>query len=110
MSVTQPPWEAEAPAGVVNIRSGEPYDVFIGRPSKWGNPFKIGRDGNREAVIAKYKQWLTELYDGRYRPLFYEATTELSGKVLGCFCAPLRCHGDVIREVCNAYWKGLWSS
>jgi hypothetical protein len=33
----------------------EPYDVYIGRPSKWGNPFQIGRDGTRDEVIAKYR-------------------------------------------------------
>ena len=102
--------DSEAPAGVVNIRSGEPYDVFIGRPSKWGNPFKIGRDGDRDEVLRKYERWLMELRNGRYRPLFYEATTELSGKVLGCYCAPLRCHGDVLIERVDAYYHALWSS
>ncbi len=31
----------------------EPYDVYVGRPSKWGNPFVIGRDGRRGEVIRK---------------------------------------------------------
>jgi hypothetical protein len=33
-------------------------DVYVGRPSKWGNPFVIGRDGSREEVIAKYRAWI----------------------------------------------------
>jgi hypothetical protein len=33
-------------------------DVYIGRGSKWGNPFKIGVHGNREEVIAKYEEYL----------------------------------------------------
>jgi len=37
-----------------------PYDVYIGRPSKWGNPFAIGRDGDRATVIRKYQQWLSQ--------------------------------------------------
>lgn len=35
-----------------------PYDVHIGRPSKWGNPFSIGKDGNRYQVIDKYREWI----------------------------------------------------
>jgi hypothetical protein len=43
---------------VVHCRR-EKYDVYIGRPSKWGNPFVVGRDGNRLEVIKKYRLWLT---------------------------------------------------
>ena len=32
--------------------------VYVGRPSKWGNPFAIGRDGTRDQVIAKYRVWI----------------------------------------------------
>ena len=40
----------------------EPFDIYIGRPSKWGNPFVIGRDGNREQVIEhQMKQLVVEL-------------------------------------------------
>jgi len=42
---------------VVNLRK-EKYDVYIGRGSKWGNHFVVGRDGSREEVIAKYKEWI----------------------------------------------------
>jgi uncharacterized protein DUF4326 len=34
--------------------------VYIGRGSKWGNPFRIGRDGNRAIVIAKFERWLAD--------------------------------------------------
>jgi hypothetical protein len=34
------------------------YDVYIGRGSKWGNPFVIGKDGDRDEVIAKYREWI----------------------------------------------------
>jgi hypothetical protein len=79
---------------VVNCRKF-PYDVFIGRPSKWGNPFKIGRDGSREEVIHKYEEWLHDTYLVTDLP-------ELRGKILGCFCAPLGCHGDVLARLANA--------
>jgi hypothetical protein len=66
------------------------FDVYIGRPSKWGNPFVIGRDGTREEVIAKYAAWLKD------QPELIAALPELRGKVLGCWCTPKRCHGNVL--------------
>ena len=73
------------------------HDVYIGRPSKWGNPFVVGKDGTREEVIAKYRAHV--LGDAQ---LLAAARTELRGKVLGCWCAPLPCHGDVLVEIANA--------
>lgn len=66
------------------------YDVYIGRPSKWGNPFEIGKDGTREEVIAKYRAWIVQ------QPHLIAALPELRGKTLGCWCAPKACHGDVL--------------
>lgn len=71
------------------------YDVYIGRPSKWGNPFVIGRDGTRAEVIAKYKAWL----EGQ--PHLMDDLHELKGKTLGCWCAPAACHGDILMELAN---------
>ena len=70
-----------------------PYDVYIGRPSKWGNPFKVGRDGTRDQVIARYQAWL------HTQPQLLAALPELAGKTLGCWCAPNRCHGDVLARL-----------
>ncbi len=70
----------------------ERYDVYIGRPSKWGNPFVIGRDGDRNTVIEKYKKWIV------MQPQI-NALEELRGKILGCWCAPKRCHGDALIEL-----------
>lgn len=79
-------------------RSAIPPDaVYIGRPSKFGNPFKIGRDGTREEVIAKYRQYI------ELNPLLKDAAVrELRGHDLVCWCAPLPCHGDVLLEIANA--------
>jgi len=82
---------------VVNVKAGDAYDVFIGRPSKWGNPFRIGRDGNREAVIAKFRAFMESSPEAQL-----EAREELCGKVLGCFCAPLPCHGDILAEYASS--------
>lgn len=71
----------------------EKYDVYIGRPSRWGNPFSIGKDGTREEVIDKYRDWI------RNQPSLMSAIHTLRGKTLGCWCAPLPCHGDVLLEL-----------
>jgi hypothetical protein len=34
------------------------YDIYVGRPSKFGNPFVIGKDGTRQEVVNKYREWL----------------------------------------------------
>lgn len=79
-------------------RHGIPPDaVFIGRPGKWGNPFIIGRDGNRAQVVAKYSAWLAGQPE-----LLLQARRELHGRDLVCFCAPLQCHGDVLLEIANS--------
>lgn len=78
-----------------NCRTGN-HDVHIGRPSKWGNPFRIGRDGTRQEVVRKYAEYLR----GR-RDLVADARVELQGKVLGCYCSPLLCHGDVLARVAD---------
>jgi hypothetical protein len=80
-------------AKVVNIRK-EKCDVYIGRPSIFGNPFEIGKDGTREEVINKFYSYF---YHRLYHDMeFVNKVKELQGKKLGCFCAPLPCHGDII--------------
>ena len=79
-----------------------PDAIYVGRPSKWGNPYAIGRDGTREEVIARYRTWLgTMIYDFDilHRRLNIE---ELRGKDLVCWCSPLPCHADVLLELANA--------
>ena len=74
---------------VVNIYTDE-YDVYIGRGSKWGNPYVIGKDGNRNQVIEKYEEYI------RNKPELLDSLCELVGKKLGCFCFPKKCHGDIL--------------
>jgi hypothetical protein len=71
----------------------EEYDIYIGRPSKWGNPFQIGRDGNRQEVIRKYREYILS-NDELLKDLH-----ELKGKTLGCWCKPSACHGDVLVDL-----------
>jgi hypothetical protein len=80
---------------VVNWKK-EPFDVYIGRLSKWGNLFKIGKDGSREEVIQKYRHWILA------NPvLMAQVPSELKGKKLGCWCEPNACHGDVLAELAD---------
>lgn len=83
--------------GQVVNRHRDAYDVYIGRPSAFGNPFVIGRDGNREEVIAMYRVWLLKRM--KASPSFATLVKMLAGKTLGCYCAPLHCHGDVLLEI-----------
>ena len=81
----------------------EKYDVYIGRPSPWGNPFSEKKEtlaryrtATREEAIQKYEEWLMAQPD-----VVELVKTELKGKVLGCWCHPKSCHGDVLARVAN---------
>lgn len=86
---------------VVHINK-TPYDVYIGRPSKWGNPFSH-RPGTaakyvvatREEAISKYREYLLS------SPELLDQLHELKGKTLACWCKPLSCHGDILAELAN---------
>lgn len=81
-------------------------DVYIGRAvrrggwdlpaSKWANPFTVAQCGSAEAAVAEYRKHLMR------RPDLIAALPELRAKVLGCFCKPDACHGDVLVEMVNA--------
>lgn len=68
--------------------------VYIGRGSKWGNPFEIGTDGDRDYVIDSYA-----LYYFPRKLSLADTLPELAGKVLECYCVPERCHGEVLIEM-----------
>ena len=98
MSPTQDPSTSRAVAyrtRVVHCKRA-PYDAYIGRGGRWGNPFVIGRDGDRAEVIAKYERWLLT------QPELLAALPQLRGRTLGCWCAPRPCHGDVLARLADA--------
>lgn len=84
---------------IFNIhQSGVPADaVNIMRPSKWGNPFKIGVDGTRAEVIEKFREFVFADPE-----LLEQVRTELAGKDLVCCCKPKACHGDILIEIANS--------
>jgi Domain of unknown function (DUF4326) len=77
------------------LRGTVANSVYIGRPSMWGNPFVIGKDGSRTDVIAKYERWLIQ----QLRLLVQ--LDRLRGRHLVCWCAPQPCHGDVLLRLAN---------
>lgn len=79
-------------ARAVNMRH-EPYDVFVARPSRWGNPYREGPDGSLDEVLVKYEAYV------RSRPDLMNALPELRGKRLGCWCWPKKCHADVLARM-----------
>ena len=85
------------PTRVVHCKSGEAFDVYVGRPSPFGNPFKPGHDGTRAEVILKFEEWV------RSQPeLVARIKQELRGRVLGCWCMPHQlCHGRVLAAIAD---------
>jgi uncharacterized protein DUF4326 len=84
------------------VHKREPHDVYIGRPSKWGNPFSHlpntsarFRVATRDEAVDAYAQYICET------PRLLADMHELRGKTLGCWCAPQRCHGDVLLVLAN---------
>lgn len=85
---------------LVNRHKGE-FDIYIGRGTIWGNPHPIdlGAGISRQVSIEMYREYLYECLEGGI--ITIEDVLSLSGKRIGCSCAPLPCHGDVIIEVFN---------
>lgn len=71
--------------------------VYIGRPSKWGNPFEMTGSKSRETSLADYEDWLMTQPE-----LIAAAKKELVGRDLVCFCAPKACHGDFLLKIANS--------
>lgn len=89
---------------VIHIRNAPPAwqwnedYVYIGRPSKWGNPFVLRGDDERGDTILRYKHWLSAPEQDALRAQI----DELRGKTLVCFCKPAPCHGDVLVAIIEA--------
>lgn len=80
-----------------NFPKGLPFgSVYVGRPTKFGNPFQINAESERDDIVEKYIQYMKE------NPLLCEdAKRELKGKDLVCWCSPKRCHADILIKIAN---------
>jgi len=65
--------------------------VRIDRGTKYGNPFLLDADGDRDCVCDSYERHYLP-----HKPSITADTNKLKGKVLVCHCYPLRCHGDAL--------------
>lgn len=104
-----------------------PDAIYVGRPTKWGNPFAIGdvidrvhvtptpgssiRGGVAELIVTSradaagvYRRWITgtPMLTERARPTLDDLRDALAGRDLACWC-PLSspCHADVLLELAN---------
>jgi hypothetical protein len=80
---------------IVNLKYNRDC-IKIDRSTIFGNPFRIGIDGDREEVIKKYEEWIMK---DKQEILRNKMKKELKGKTLGCWCKPLSCHGDIIIKI-----------
>lgn len=79
--------------------------VYVGRPSPFGNPFEIGKDGNRDEVIDKYREYFFDKIKKSLR--FKKDVIKLLGRDLVCWCAPLACHAQVIIDWLRSREEGI---
>jgi hypothetical protein len=89
---------------IVHCKSGEPFDVYVGRPSKFGNPFTHKPNttaeflvSSQEEAVLRFDEWI------RTQPELLEAVKrELRGKVLACWCGPRdACHAQILATIAN---------
>lgn len=80
----------------------EEFDIYVGRGSKWGNPYSHKEGtlaehvvGSRREAIEKFEEYLLSNED------LMSSLNELKGKVLGCWCKPKSCHGDILLKYAN---------
>jgi Domain of unknown function (DUF4326) len=73
-----------------------PNDVYVGRPSIYGNPFRVAPNGDLRAGVEQYRKWLLA-----QPKLVARVKRELRGKNLVCWCAPQPCHADVLLAIAN---------
>jgi len=99
------------PTTVVNKKTGEPYDIYIGRPSFFGNPYKVGDttwDGihisSREAALELYERLMWKRLNDENMTWWLHELEKMRGKRLGCWCKPLPCHGDVLVKIIGIIW------
>lgn len=86
---------------VTNVKTDN-YDIYVGRGSKWGNPFSHLKQSSakwhvssRDEAIDSYAKWI------QTQPELVAALPELKGKILGCWCKPKRCHAEILAKLAN---------
>ncbi|UCG52923.1 MAG: DUF4326 domain-containing protein [Candidatus Latescibacterota bacterium] len=78
-----------------------PETVYVGRPTRWGNPFLVGDVFTRMQAVAAYRSYIETMIESK--PEIYDLG-QLRGKNLACWC-PLNqpCHADVLLELARQF-------
>lgn len=75
--------------------------ITVARPTRWGNPFRVGVHGDAVRCVARYRAWLLDAAPGA--PTREQVRAALRGHDLACWCAlDAPCHADVLLELANA--------
>ncbi len=83
------------------LQAGDPTVVRVDRFTKWGNPWVMDGEADRERVISQHRDWFL----AQPTTVHAVAVEDLRGKDLACWCAPKACHADVLLEFVNATLK-----
>lgn len=85
-----------------------PGGIRIDRATKWGNPFIMYKEEDRDHVCEQYEKWLKEqIAAGK---ISQQDLAALADHDLYCWCAPLRCHGEILHRMAQEAKKCLKSS
>lgn len=87
---------ASSDARVIGWAQPKGLIVYVDRTSPWGNPFVLNADGDRDQVCDAYAEHYLP-----HKPSLQSKLGSLKGKGLVCHCAPLRCHADTLKEMCQ---------
>ena len=96
--------EARSAAPITRVvhNKREAFDIYIGRPSKWGNPYKVASNAPREVFEHAVDRYRSDLVAGKLRFTVDDVVSELRGHDLACWCRPgAACHGEVLLEIAN---------
>lgn len=88
-------------AGIVFVEENGLKERFPKVASPFCNPFKVGKDGTLEEVVAKFRAYMVNRLDKE--PVLVQQLLALEGKRLGCWCKPQSCHGDVLLDLIQLY-------
>lgn len=95
-------WSRMSSPRVYSKRKGSPPipagAVYVGRPTKWGNPYVVGKDGTQSECVKLYATWIKL---SAQQGLREEAKAVLRGKDLVCWCYPKPCHAEVLLQIAN---------
>lgn len=80
--------------------------VYVGRGSRWGNPYRIVTPADAAKAVEAYRKWLlftpSTLFAFRDPPKVTEIIRDLRGKNLACWCAEGQpCHADILLKIAN---------